>query len=51
MTQRHTLGGRMINAAIETTNSPHGRPAMPWWGIGLRFILDASSVVTARLYD
>ena len=49
--QRHALGGRLINWTIETTNSPHGYTAPPWYGVGLRAVLDALSFVTWPAYD
>jgi hypothetical protein len=51
MSQRFDLGGRLINWTIETTNSPHGYTAPPWYGVGLRAVLDAVSFVTYPLYD
>ena len=45
------VGGRLINWTIETTNSPHGYTAPPWYGVGLRAVLDALSFVTYPLYD
>jgi hypothetical protein len=51
MHQSETLGGRLINWTIETTNSPQGYTAPPWYGVGLRAVLDALSFVTYPLYD
>jgi hypothetical protein len=51
MVQRFTLGGRIINSTIESTNSPHGPAAMPWWGVGLRWLIDAASWATAGAYE
>jgi len=49
--QSQTLGGRMINWTIENTNSPHGVWSLPWYGIGLRWTLNAISFVTYPFYD
>jgi hypothetical protein len=51
MRQRHDLGGRLINWTIETTNSPYGGPGMPWYGRGMRAVLDAASWATWFAYD
>lgn len=51
LSRRHDLGGEIINWTIETTNSPHGYLAPPWYGVGLRTVLDALSFVTYPLYD
>jgi hypothetical protein len=51
MAQSNTLGGRLINWTIETTNSPHGYFAPPWYGVTLRTVLDALSFVSYPLYD
>ena len=51
LAQSDTLGGRLINWTIETTNSPQGYTAPPWYGVGLRAVLDALSFVTYPLYD
>lgn len=49
MAQRHTLGGRLINATIENLNAPGGNLA--WWQLGLRYAIDATSWVTTPAYD
>ena len=51
LAQSDTLGGRLINWTIETTNSPQGYAAPPWYGVALRTVLDALSFVTYPLYD
>ena len=49
--RRHHVGGEIINWTIETTNSPHGPSAMPWYGVGLRAVLDEFSRMTQFFYD
>ncbi len=49
--RKDTLGCWMINKAIETTNSPHGIDALPWYGrYFLRPLIDGTSFVTSPLY-
>jgi RHS repeat-associated protein len=51
MSKKYNLGGIIINGTIETTNSPRGVGALPWYGRRMRSILDDISVVTHPLYD
>lgn len=51
MGNRYDLGARLINQTIETTNSPHGHIALPWYGKVLRFGLDIGSELTDGWYD
>jgi len=51
MSRKYDLGGEIINWTIETTNSPHGPEALPWYGRVLRGGLDVLSWMTYPLYD
>jgi hypothetical protein len=51
MSRKYDLGGEIINWTIETTNSPHGPGALPWYGRVLREGLDVLSWMTYPLYD
>jgi hypothetical protein len=48
---KYELGGKLINWTIETTNSPGGWGALPWYGVPLRAALDALSIISYPLYD
>ncbi len=51
MNRKDSLGCRTINWTIETTNSPHGIDALPWYGrYFLRPLIDGASFVTSPLY-
>lgn len=49
MRQKYTVGGRIINASIESLNSPDAD--MAWWQWGVRHALDAASWASAWAYD
>lgn len=51
ISQKYDVGGELINWTIETTNSPHGESALPWYGKVLRNGLDVISFMTYPLYD
>lgn len=44
MSKKDSLGGRIINWTIETTNSPHGFGSLPWYGKPLRAYLDGELI-------
>ena len=50
LSKKDNLGCRVINWTIETTNSPHGVDALPWYGRLLRSALDEVSVLS-RFYE
>lgn len=51
MNRKDSPGCRTINWTIETTNSPHGIDALPWYGrYFLRPLIDGASFVTSPLY-
>lgn len=51
MSKKYALGGQIINWTIESTNAPGGYGDMPWWGIGLRVIIDGVSAFSPFCYD
>jgi hypothetical protein len=44
MSKKDSLGGRIINWTIETTNSPHGFDSLPWYGKPLRAYIDGELI-------
>lgn len=43
--------GSTIAVTINTLNSPRGLSSLPWYGLGLRLLIDAASAVATPLFD